>query len=123
MCDDTELLARALDRAEDAENKIAASDRVARANLEMANELSRQANAATADAEELQSEYNILRARYDELWDEAKRLQGVVCDQHEKLKIPHPARDFVNEFNDLLKTKNAEIERLKGRLAGPIYRR
>jgi hypothetical protein len=38
-------------------------------------------------------------------------------DLREHLKVPNPARDFVNECNDILKLKNNNIELLQGIIA------
>lgn len=45
---------------------------------------------------------------------ELRRLQEENCNLHERLKIPHPARDLANEANDLLAVKQQEIARLAG---------
>jgi len=46
-----------------------------------------------------------------------ERLRNENAELHDRLKIPHPDRDFVNEFNDLLASKNKEVEELRKLIA------
>jgi len=48
--------------------------------------------------------------------DDLDSKDAEIAALQEKLKTPHPARDFVNECNTLLAAKDAEIERLRASL-------
>ena len=53
-----------------------------------------------------------IREERDSERKRAAALASDLIDCREKLKIPHPQRDFVNECNVLLTAKQREIERV-----------
>ena len=54
--------------------------------------------------------------RNEELLRERSELKAELHAANEKLKIPHPARDFVNEFNVLLAAKDRAMKSLEENL-------